>query len=246
METIIAYGRLVKKYEILPQTRMRKLIRQAQKGSRRALDLVVLHNLKLVLKVVSEYNAAGPATELLDIIQQGNIGLMIAIRKFNLECNFKFSTFAYFCIRSQISRYFEDNLTVVRLPSYLHVAKREIRKKHEKGQDLTERDKRHEIRAQISAFSLNALSMAGDGETEYMDMFARVEPKSSYPCDLKALLNGLDDRQRDIVRGRLEGETLKILGAKHNITRERVRQLYAESLQKIYKRYKRDIGLWRE
>lgn len=96
----------------------KKLVERMSKGDEEARKILVEHNLRLSVAIAKRYTK--PGVSLNDLVQEGNIGLMIAASKFNGELDYKFSTYAVWWIKQRMTRYIADNSRTVRIPVYMH------------------------------------------------------------------------------------------------------------------------------
>jgi RNA polymerase primary sigma factor len=234
----------------------------------RAKDVFIRSNLRLVVAVARRYPRSG--LPLLDLIQEGNAGLVRAVEKFDYTKGFKFSTYATWWIRQAITRSIADQSRTIRLPVHLveelgriRRVQREFSREH--GRDAEPA----EIAAELGStaervadvldwardpVSLN-MSVDAEGETEFGDLVedgAAPSPEDSVLVmlrreELDGLIDRLDDRTASIIRARygiVDGRerTLTEVGKEHGLTRERIRQIEKHALADL-KRMARATGL---
>ncbi|WP_406394453.1 RNA polymerase sigma factor RpoD/SigA [Streptomyces sp. NBC_00887] len=233
----------------------------------RAKDIFIRSNLRLVVAVARRYPRAG--LPLLDLIQEGNAGLVRAVEKFDYAKGFKFSTYATWWIRQAITRSIADQSRTIRLPVHLVEELGRIRRVQREFNREHGRDPEHsEIAAELDSnaervgnvldwardpVSLN-MSVDDDGDTQFGDLLedtSAVSPEQSVMTllrseELEDLIGKLDNRTASIIRMRYGIEdgrerTLTEVGKQHGLTRERIRQIEKHALLEL-KRMAHDTG----
>jgi RNA polymerase primary sigma factor len=252
------YVRQIGDGPLLTPAQERELARLKDEGDEAAKRKLIESNLRLVMSITRNYTKAG--VPLLDLIQEGNLGLIRAVEKFDYKLGFKLSTYATWWIRQAITRALADQGRTIRLP--VHVAeqvRRVMRARRVLAQKLNREPLLPEI-AKESGFPLERVrtllelvedpvsleTPVGDGESLYGDLIE--DTKSDRPdkatsdnlrsAELGVALQRLTPRMRHVVSRRfgLDGEppqTLEEVGSDLGITRERVRQLESRALREL-------------
>ncbi|MGW7432051.1 sigma-70 family RNA polymerase sigma factor [Streptomyces sp. NPDC054861] len=233
----------------------------------RAKDLFIKSNLRLVVAVARRYPRSG--LPLLDLIQEGNAGLVRAVEKFDYAKGFKFSTYATWWIRQAITRSIADQSRTIRLPVHLVEELGRIRRvQREFNRENGREPEPAEIAAELGStpervvdvmdwardpVSLN-MSVDDQGETQFGDLLedtSAISPEQSVLTLLRSeelddLIDKLDHRTASIIRMRYGIEdgrerTLTEVGKEHGLTRERIRQIEKHALLEL-KKMARDTG----
>jgi RNA polymerase sigma factor (sigma-70 family) len=242
----------------LPPTERAALRRTVRRGEEAEKQFVV-SNLRLVVSIAKRYQASG--LPLLDLVQEGNLGLMHAVEKFDWRKGFKFSTYATWWIRQAITRGIANTGRTIRLPVHAgdlvtQLRKARVRLENQLGRPATvaelsaELDLSDDRVSEALRFSTDPLSLSEpvseEGEAELGDMIEDagvVSPfeaaaASMLPEHVALMLAHLDPRERDILRMRYgldrgEPRTLEEVGAEFALTRERIRQIEARAISKL-------------
>ena len=242
----------------LTSSRQRELRRLVRHGEE-ATDTFVKANLRLVVSIAKRYQAA--ELPLLDLVQEGNLGLIHAVEKFDWRKGFKFSTYATWWIRQAITRGIANTARTVRLPTHagdllVRVTKARGRLEGTLGRrptvaelaadlDLEEHRVVEVLRYMAEPMSLSEpLRLDGDAELgDVVEDRAAVSPFDAAAASLLSdevakMLSLLDERERTILQLRFgldrgEPRTLDEVGVHFKLTRERIRQLEARALSKL-------------
>ena len=252
------YVRQIGDGRLLTPAEERELARRKDLGDDAAKRKLIESNLRLVMSITRNYTKAG--VPLLDLIQEGNLGLIRAVEKFDYKLGFKLSTYATWWIRQAVTRALAEQGRTIRLP--VHVAeqvRRVTRARRVLAQKLNRDPKLDEIATESGFTSQRVRELleliedpvslqtpVGDGESLYGDLIQ--DTNSAGPdvetadrlraTELADALDRLNPRMRHVLAHRfgLDGvapQTLEEVGAGLGITRERVRQLEARALREL-------------
>jgi RNA polymerase primary sigma factor len=252
------YIRSIGDGRILTREEERELARRKDAGDEAAKRRLIEANLRLVMSITRSYTRAG--VPLLDLIQEGNLGLIRAVEKFDYRLGYKLSTYATWWIKQAVSRALADQGRTIRLPT--HVAER-VRRLLRVRRQLAQKLSREPTPAELAKETgekeekvVDLLSLVddpvsldspvGDGESFFADLIEDVlsaQPDEHTAIEhrtgeLATALAGLAPRMQRVLvlRFGLDGEgprTLEDIGAELGVTRERVRQLESRALREL-------------
>ena len=253
------YLREIARFPLLTIDEEVKLARKIKRGDAEAKAQMVRANLRLVVKIARDYQGLG--LPLLDLISEGNIGLMKAVERFDPKKGGKLSTYAAWWIKQSIKRALANQSKTIRLPVHLvdkisKIRRVAVQMSEELGREPTDDELAEEIgmtsskvsqlkTAAIRPASLDA-PIGDDDSTEFGEIVGDEEAQDPFEMlrdkDLRDevgdLLDVLDERERKIINSRfgLDGQkpkTLEEVGEKFGVTRERIRQLQNIALHKM-------------
>ena len=235
------------------------LARAAQAGDEDARRRLSEANLRLVVSVAKRY--AGRGLPFLDLIQEGNLGLMKAAEKFEPDRGFKFSTYATWWIRQSISRAIADQARTIRIPVHMVETITKVKKAqnmllHKNGHEPTIEEVAQELNmtpervreiVRIAQDPVSLEAPVGEEEDSFLGDFipdddapAPIDSamQSVFKDELNKALDTLPARERDVLKFRYgvgsdRSHTLEEVGKQFNVTRERIRQIEAKALRKL-------------
>src|SRR5947209_3952780 len=259
-DAVMTYLREIGRVPMITHEREIELAQRIEKGDREAMKQFILANLRLVVSIAKRY--VGRGLTLLDLIQEGNIGLIRAVQRYDWRRGHRFSTHATWWIRQAISRAVADKGRTIRLPVYVNTALNRIRRERQRllqelGREPTEQElaeatgldpiRMVELQAAPGAPVSLELPVGEDEEQELGDVLADTE--SASPEDIattqtlkdevqRVLEAVLTPRERLVLQlrfglGNSQAHPLEQVGRELGITRERVRQIEAGALAKL-------------
>jgi len=261
-DSVRLYLREIGKIPLLTAEEELALAKKVVSGDKRAKDAMAEANMRLVVSIAKRY--VGRGLDLLDLIQEGNTGLLRAVEKFDPERGFKFSTYATWWIRQAITRAIADQARTIRIPVHMvETINKLLRTQRRLTQELNREPTNEEIAAAMEMdvdkvehimkikqdiSSLDA-SVRDDEEDSVLGDFIEDEDQES-PSDsasrqllkeqVKQILGTLTEREQKILKLRFgledgKSHTLEEVGQEFSVTRERIRQIEAKALAKLRK-----------
>lgn len=253
------YLREIGKIPLLSPEEEKEIAVRISAGDEKAKKRLSEANLRLVVSIAKRY--IGRGMPLLDLIQEGNLGLIKAVEKFDYAKGFKFSTYATWWIRQAISRAIADQARTIRIPVHMveninRVKKAQSQLLHENGKDpttsevaeLTNMDERKVLEImRIAQDPVSLETPIGEEEDSHLGDFIKDEAQenpedaasqSMLKDQLESALSTLTPREMDVLKlryGLFDGRnhTLEEVGQQFNVTRERIRQIEAKALRKL-------------
>lgn len=253
------YLREIGKYNLLSREEEIELAEATLKGDKDAKEALVNHNLRLVVSVAKHYMGRG--LTLLDLIQEGNVGLIKAVDKYDVSKGFKFSTYATYWIKQAISRAVMDQARNIRIPVHIIEMMSNIKKTEREFQQKNGREPKKEEVAAILNIDLSKIKeiyawmkdttsldiVVGDDEDVTVGSFIEDEsvPNEFVTVEeddrnvaIRNILDTLNEREKIIITHRFgigldRAETLDEIGKKLKLSRERVRQIEEGALRKL-------------
>jgi RNA polymerase primary sigma factor len=261
-DSVRLYLREIGKIPLLTAEEELALAKKVKSGDKRAKDQMAEANMRLVVSIAKRY--VGRGLDLLDLIQEGNTGLLRAVEKFDPDRGFKFSTYATWWIRQAITRAIADQARTIRIPVHMvETINKLLRTQRRLTQELNREPTNEEIAAAMEMdvdkvehimkikqdiSSLDA-SVRDDEEDSVLGDFIEDEdaktPTESASEQLlkeqvKQILGTLTEREQKILKLRFgledgKSHTLEEVGQEFSVTRERIRQIEAKALAKLRK-----------
>lgn len=262
-DSIRMYLKEIGKVPLLTVTEELAVAIRMEQGDLKAKETLINANLRLVVSVAKRY-VRGSGLSLLDLIQEGNIGLMKAVEKFDYHKGYKFSTYAMWWIRQAITRAIADKSKNIRVPVHLQDTMNKLRRKVQ--QFIIEYNREPEVfeLAQLMEMSTDKIEeilplyrdtisletpIGGEGDSFLGDFIADENISGQYKeaeytmlhDEIEEILSSLSEREQKIIKLRFgfeDGEiwTLEEVGKIFHVTRERIRQIEVRALRKLKQR----------
>ena len=258
-DSLNMYLKEIRQFPLLSVEEERELIDRIGRGDMSARDRLVESNLRLVVSIAKKYQNNG--LTLMDLIQEANIGLLIAVEKFEPERGYRFSTYASWWIKQTISRALDNKSKLIRLPAYVVEGVNKMKNVEraltitlgreptleevakEMGLDEAKVKKLRDSSKEISSLDV---AVGDDDEATMGELIAdtsSLTPEESMENQTKAdvldtILGTLEGREGDVIKyryGLMDGEprTLEEVGQIFGLTKERIRQIEAKALRKL-------------
>ncbi|MDP1689739.1 MAG: sigma-70 family RNA polymerase sigma factor [bacterium] len=262
-DSIQIYLREIGQYPLLTAAEERELAKRIEKSDAEARNILARSNLRLVVSIAKKYVGRSPDLTLLDLIQEGNLGLFRAVDKFDWKKGYKFSTYATWWIRQAITRALADQSRTIRIPVHMVETIAKYKQVSRRLAQVLGRDPQPEEIAvemgvepekiyQIEKINQDTLSLenpVGNDDDERSTLGDFI-PDDKIPSpvqesserilgeQVRQILNDLSPKERKILEmrhGLMDGiyHTLEEVGREFGVTRERIRQIEAKALEKI-------------
>ncbi|MFT7557556.1 MAG: RNA polymerase primary sigma factor [Planctomycetota bacterium] len=262
-DSIQIYLKEIGKYSLIKAHQEKELAKRIETGDEEAKNLLAKANLRLVVSIAKKYVGRSPDLTLLDLIQEGNLGLFKAVEKFDWTKGYKFSTYATWWIRQSITRALADQSRTIRIPvhmvetisKYKQVVRRlaqDLGRKPLPEEIATEMDVEIEKIHMIGKINQDTLSLEepinsdDDGKStrgefiadQQIPMPSGSSSKRILTEQINEILDELTEKERKIIEMRYGLEdginhTLEEVGREFGVTRERIRQIEAKVHEKI-------------
>ena len=267
IDPIQLYLKEIGKVAFLTAEEEKELSKRIEKGDKEAMNKLMRANLRLVVSIAKRYIGKSPNLTLLDLVQEGNIGLRRAVEKFDWRRGYKFSTYATWWIRQAVTRALADQARTIRIPVHMvETISKYTKVRRRLLQDLGREPLAEEIAAEmcipvnkihhirrISQETISLETPVGDNEddsvlAEFIEDEKAISPfvqaaRTLLRQRLKEILVDLTPREQKILSMRFglnDGirHTLEEVGQEFGVTRERIRQIEAKSLERIREHHK--------
>jgi len=262
-DSIQIYLREIGQYPLLTAAEERELAKRIERGDNEARNILARSNLRLVVSIAKKYVGRSPDLTLLDLIQEGNIGLFRAVEKFDWKKGYKFSTYATWWIRQAITRALADQSRTIRIPVHMVETIAKYKQISRRLSQALGRDPQPEEIAvemgvepekiyQIEKINQDTLSLENPigSDDDDRSTLGDFIPDDKIPSpvqesserilteQVRAILDDLSPKERKILEmrhGLMDGiyHTLEEVGKEFGVTRERIRQIEAKALEKI-------------
>ncbi len=264
-DSVQTYLREIGRVSFLTADEEKELSRRIEQGDEEARKKLALANLRLVVSIAKKYVGRSQNLTLLDLIQEGNIGLFKAVEKFDYKKGYKFSTYATWWIRQAVTRALADQARTIRIPVHMvETISKYMQTKRRLVQDLGREPFPEEVAAEmeipvekirhIQKISQDIVSLeapVGDDDDESSGLVEFVKDEKTLSPNVSAGRKILTDNLNDVLQdlspreqrilslrfGLKDGitHTLEEVGKEFGVTRERIRQIEAKALEKIRK-----------
>jgi len=260
-DNVQIYLKEIGKTPLLSSAHEREIAKKVSQGDEESRHKLIKSNLRLVVSIAKRYANRSPQLSILDLIQEGNLGLFRAVQKFDYRKGFKFSTYATWWIRQAITRALADYSRTIRIPVHMvETISKYTQAKRKLMQELGREPLSEEVATElgisiekvhhIQKISQEVVSLESPvGEEEDSVLLELIEDEKTFAPDqlvsrellkdqIRLILDELTDREKKILELRFGlandvTHTLEEVGKVFGVTRERIRQIEAKALEKI-------------
>lgn len=262
------YLKQIGQYDLLTPEEEIKLAKEAQAGDVESRTKLVSSNLRLVVSIAKKYHK-NVGMSFLDIIQEGNIGLMKSVDKYDPASGYRFSTYATWWIRQTISRAITNQANTIRVPAHMFDIQSKVSKTSQKlhnelGREATIEEIANELN--VSAEKVEEIyhlihtpmsldyTVGEDDDTSVGDLIADTEAVSPEEVAIQQerreailkVLNTLSEKEKEVIMWRFgltdgEAKTLEEVGAMYGVTKERIRQIEIKALRKLRQPFRQTL-----
>ena len=262
------YLKQIGQYDLLTPEEEIKLAKEAQAGDVESRTKLVSSNLRLVVSIAKKYHK-NVGMSFLDIIQEGNIGLMKSVDKYDPASGYRFSTYATWWIRQTISRAITNQANTIRVPAHMFDIQSKVSKTSQKlhnelGREATIEEIANELN--VSAEKVEEVyhlihtpmsldyTVGEDDDTSVGDLIADTETISPEEVAIQQerreailkVLNTLSEKEKEVIMWRFgltdgEAKTLEEVGAMYGVTKERIRQIEIKALRKLRQPFRQTL-----
>ena len=262
------YLKQIGQYDLLTPEEEIKLAKEAQEGDIESRTKLVSSNLRLVVSISKKYHK-NVGMSFLDIIQEGNIGLMKSVDKYDPASGYRFSTYATWWIRQTISRAITNQANTIRVPAHMFDIQSKVSKASQKlhnelGREATIEEIANELNVSTekveevyhlihTPMSLD-YTVGEDDDTSVGDLIADTEATSPEEVAIQQerreailkVLNTLSEKEKEVIMWRFgltdgEAKTLEEVGAMYGVTKERIRQIEIKALRKLRQPFRQTL-----
>lgn len=259
INTFRLYMKEIYRYKVLKREEIQQLFEEYHKGNQEAKEKIIHHNLRFVVSIANQYRNKGLPLE--DLIQEGNVGLMVAIDRYDPSLGFAFSTYAYQWIRQAIGRALDEKSRLIRIPGTRLIefgkALRNVETFREKyGVEPTEEQLKELVGMPFDVYQILRIV---SGETISLDVDLSGEDvitgkdvlpdhsivntldlleQQSDANEIYRLLSLLSERKREVIMRRFgfyhdEQQTMEQIGKVLHVTRQRIKQMESQALKEL-------------
>ena len=262
------YLKQIGQYDLLTPEEEIKLAKEAQEGDIESRTKLVSSNLRLVVSIAKKYHK-NVGMSFLDIVQEGNIGLMKSVDKYDPASGYRFSTYATWWIRQTISRAITNQANTIRVPAHMFDIQSKVSKASQKlhnelGREATIEEIANELNVSTekveevyhlihTPMSLD-YTVGEDDDTSVGDLIADTETISPEEVAIQQerreailkVLNTLSEKEKEVIMWRFgltdgEAKTLEEVGAMYGVTKERIRQIEIKALRKLRQPFRQTL-----